>query len=73
MTFMYSNWNMCTIIGIVAGRMLQDIAGWGLDFAMVAAFIGMVLPYVKDRPNWCAVSWRVPQPFCFTVCRINWA
>ena len=55
MAFMYSNWNMCTIIGIVAGRMLQDIAGWGLDFAMVAAFIGMVIPYVKDRPNWCAV------------------
>ena len=55
MVFMYTNWNMCTLIGIVAGRMLQDIAGWGLDFAMVAAFIGMVMPYVKDRPNLCAV------------------
>ena len=55
MVFMYTNWNMCTIVGIVAGRMLQDIAGWGLDFAMVAAFIGMVMPYLKDRPNCCAV------------------
>jgi 4-azaleucine resistance transporter AzlC len=55
MVYMYTNWNLCTLIGIVAGRMLQDIAGWGLDFAMVAAFIGMVMPYLKDRPNYCAV------------------
>ncbi len=55
MTFMYTNWNLCTFIGIVAGRMLKDIAGWGLDFALVAAFIGMVMPYLKDRPNYCAV------------------
>lgn len=56
MVFMYSNWNACTIVGLVAGRMLQDIAAWGLDFAMVAAFIGMVLPYLKDKPNYCAVA-----------------
>ncbi len=55
MIYMYTNWNVCTIIGLVAGRLLQDIAGWGLDFAMVAAFIGMVMPYLKDRPNYCAV------------------
>lgn len=55
MVFMYSNWNLCTGIGIVAGQMLKGIGGWGLDFAMVAAFIGMVLPYLKDRPNYCAV------------------
>ena len=56
MTFMYTNWNLCTVVGIVAGRMLKDIAAWGLDFAMVAAFIGMVMPYMKDRPNYCAVA-----------------
>ena len=55
MVFMYSNWNLCTVIGIAAGQMLKGIGGWGLDFAMVAAFIGMVLPYLKDRPNYCAV------------------
>jgi 4-azaleucine resistance transporter AzlC len=51
MAFMYTNWNICTIVGLVAGRLLQDIGGWGLDFAMVAAFIGMLLPYLKDKPN----------------------
>jgi len=55
MVFMYVNWNLCTFVGLLAGRMLQDIDGWGLDFAMVAAFIGMVLPYLKDRPNYCVV------------------
>ena len=54
MVFMYTNWNICTVVGLIAGRMLQDIGGWGLDFAMVAAFIGMVIPYLKDRPNICA-------------------
>ena len=55
MVFMYTNWNICTAVGLIAGRLLQDIGGWGLDFAMVAAFIGMVIPYLKDRPNYCAV------------------
>ena len=55
MLFMYTNWNICTIIGLVAGRMLSGIGGWGLDFAMVAAFIGMVLPYLKNKPNYTCV------------------
>jgi 4-azaleucine resistance transporter AzlC len=55
MLFMYTNWNICTAIGLVAGRVLSDVGGWGLDFAMVAAFIGMVLPYVKDKPNLATV------------------
>lgn len=55
MLFMYTNWNACTIIGLVAGRLLSDVGGWGLDFAMVAAFIGMVLPYMKDKPNYVTV------------------
>lgn len=55
MMFMYSNWNLCTIIGLVAGRLLEGIGGWGLDFAMVAAFIGMVIPFLKDKPSYCVV------------------
>ncbi len=55
MTFMYTNWNLCTAIGLIAGRMLQGIGGWGLDFAMVAAFIGMVIPYLKGKPAYGTV------------------
>lgn len=53
--FMYANWNACTIAGLLAGRHLSDAAGWGLDFAMPATFIGMVIPYLKDRPGWISV------------------
>jgi len=56
MVFMYTNWNICTIIGLAAGRILEGIGGWGLDFAMVAAFIGMAVPYVKNRPTCWAVA-----------------
>ncbi|MFO7688602.1 MAG: AzlC family ABC transporter permease [Desulfobacterales bacterium] len=55
MVFMYTNWNLCTFAGLSAGRILADIGHWGLDFAMVAAFIGMIIPYVKNRPTCFAV------------------
>ncbi|MBR9979479.1 MAG: AzlC family ABC transporter permease [Desulfatitalea sp.] len=55
MAFMYTNWNLCTLVGLLAGRVLQHIGGWGLDFAMVAAFIGMVIPYLTDKPAYATV------------------
>lgn len=48
--FMYTNWQLCTLIGIVAGARLGDAAQWGLDFAMVVTFIGIVIPLVINRP-----------------------
>jgi 4-azaleucine resistance transporter AzlC len=47
---MYGNWQLCTWLGLTAGQMLPNAAGWGLDFAMVATFIGMVVPYLQHRP-----------------------
>ena len=47
--FMYTNWQICTLIGVMTGSAISDPAGWGLDFAMVATFIGMLVPMVKDR------------------------
>jgi len=55
MVFMYTNWNLCTLAGLLFGRLLKQIGGWGLDFAMVAAFVGMVIPYLKDKPTYTAV------------------
>lgn len=46
----YLNWQLCTLIGIIAGRQLGDAASWGLDFAMTLTFIGIVVPLVKSRP-----------------------
>ncbi|HEY9878815.1 MAG TPA: AzlC family ABC transporter permease [Leptolyngbyaceae cyanobacterium] len=53
--FMYSNWLFCTWLGLTVGQMIPNAASWGLDFAMVATFIGMTIPYVTTRPMVAAV------------------
>jgi 4-azaleucine resistance transporter AzlC len=53
--FMYTNWQLCTYIGLIAGRAIPDPANWGLDFAMIVTFLGMLIPMVKDRPVFIAV------------------
>jgi 4-azaleucine resistance transporter AzlC len=52
---MYLPWQLWTLIGMVAGRSIPDPTGWGLDFAMVVTFIGMVVPMVRNRPVLAAV------------------
>jgi 4-azaleucine resistance transporter AzlC len=52
---MYLNWQLCTWLGLTFGRLIPDVATWGLDFAMPVTFIGMIIPYLKNRPMWAAV------------------
>jgi 4-azaleucine resistance transporter AzlC len=47
---MYVNWNICTIIGLIAGQTIPDLRQWGLNFAMDVTFIGMIIPQLKTRP-----------------------
>jgi 4-azaleucine resistance transporter AzlC len=53
--FMYVNWQICTWIGITVGQLIPNAASWGLDFAMSVTFIGMVIPYLVNRPMIVAV------------------
>ena len=54
---MYLNWQLCTVIGVVAGTQLQGMADWGLEFAMVVTFIGIVVPLLINVPMLlCAVT-----------------
>lgn len=52
---MYLNWQLCTWLGLTVGQLLPDAAAWGLDFAMPVTFIGIVVPYLKNRPMLAAV------------------
>lgn len=52
---MYTNWQLVTWIGIVAGQAIADPRSWGLDFALVVTFIGMLVPMIKGRPTLAAV------------------
>lgn len=53
---MYLNWQVCTLLGITVGRLIPNAAEWGLDFAMSVTFIGMIVPYVKNKPMGIAVA-----------------
>lgn len=52
--FMYLNWQLVTWLGVKVGQAIPDPARWGLDFAMVVTFIGMLIPEIKDRPTLAA-------------------
>ena len=52
---MYLNWLICTLIGLTIGQLIPNVANWGLDFAMSATFIGMVIPYLKNKPMYSSV------------------
>lgn len=52
---MYSNWQLVTWLGILAGQQIRDPQSWGLDFAMSVTFLGMVVPMIKGRPALAAV------------------
>ncbi len=47
---MYFNWQVFTLVGIFAGHQMQGLADWGLEFAMVVTFIGIVVPLITDKP-----------------------
>jgi len=53
--FMYANWQLCTLIGLIAGQAIPDPGSWGLDYAMIVTFIGMLVPMVVDRSVLIAV------------------
>ena len=48
--FFYSNWQLCTLMGIFFGRLIPGIQSWGLDFAMTVTFIGILVTCLKNSP-----------------------
>lgn len=48
---LYLGWGGSSLAGIVCGRQVPDLAGWGLDFAMLATFIGIVVPALRHWPQ----------------------
>jgi len=46
----FVSWNLATVVGIFFGANVDGIGEWGLDFAMSATFIGMVMPHLINKP-----------------------
>ncbi|MEF1172396.1 AzlC family ABC transporter permease [Vibrio sinaloensis] len=51
----YLCWNLATLVGIVAGSYIPAMNELGLEFAVAATFIAIVIPNVKNAPILIAV------------------
>ncbi len=52
---MYSNWQLCTWVGFNMGQGIPDLGSWGLEVAMVVAFVGIVVTSLHRPSHWlCA-------------------
>ncbi|WP_125561048.1 AzlC family ABC transporter permease [Pseudoalteromonas rubra] len=54
-TTFYVIWNLSTLAGIIAGTSIPDLDSLGLEFAIAATFIAMVVPNIKSSPVLIAV------------------
>lgn len=45
----YITWAVSTILGAVLGRYITDPLSWGLDFAMPATFLALLMPRIAER------------------------
>lgn len=46
----YLTWNIASAVGILVGKNIPDLESWGLEFAIAATFIALVIPTIK-RPS----------------------
>ncbi|MGX9417514.1 AzlC family ABC transporter permease [Vibrio sp. WJH972] len=46
----YIVWNIASFIGIVAGSHIPSLGEYGLDFAVAATFIAIIIPQIKSLP-----------------------
>ena len=54
--FMYSFWQISTILGFALGEQIPGLEDWGLDVAMIVAFIGIVVPSLRQRADWACAA-----------------
>jgi 4-azaleucine resistance transporter AzlC len=52
-----TSWVVSTLMGAVFGNLLGDPTHLGLDFAVAAAFIGLLIPQVKGKPEIVVMLW----------------
>jgi predicted branched-subunit amino acid permease len=48
---LYVSWVGSSLVGALLGQRVPNLASWGLDFAMLATFIGIVVPALRNQPQ----------------------
>ncbi|RAU46109.1 MULTISPECIES: AzlC family ABC transporter permease [unclassified Pseudomonas] len=46
---LYTCWVSSSLVGVLFGQAVPDMASWGLEFAMLATFIGIVVPLLRNQ------------------------
>ena len=67
----YLAWNLWTFIGIVAGAWLPDLTKLGLDFAIAATFIALVVPEIKSLATLISVLVAAISALIFSLWQIE--
>ena len=47
----YVTWAVSTVLGVVLGSYISNPLAWGLDFAMPATFLALLIPRLTDRTS----------------------
>lgn len=47
---MYLNWQLWTLVGLYFGATFPQLQNWGMDYAMVATFIAIIVPQLRRMP-----------------------
>ncbi|MEE9327117.1 MAG: AzlC family ABC transporter permease [Cocleimonas sp.] len=56
---MYINWAFFSWLGMTLGQTIPNIENWGLEVAMIVAFVGIVVPAMKTHADWACASTAV--------------
>ncbi|MDE2428512.1 MAG: AzlC family ABC transporter permease [Burkholderiales bacterium] len=51
---MYGNWQIWTLTGLLFGTLFPQLQSMGLDYAMVATFIAIIVPQLNRLPQFSA-------------------
>ncbi|MFA0440298.1 branched-chain amino acid ABC transporter permease [Vibrio sp. 10N.286.49.C2] len=51
----YVIWNVATLVGLIIGAQIPDLQQYGLEFAVAATFIAIVVPNIQSIPTLLAV------------------
>jgi branched chain amino acid efflux pump len=52
---MYVNWQIWTLVGIIAGQTIPNPESWGLDIAATVTFTGMIVTMLRNKSSGLAV------------------
>ncbi len=67
----YLIWNLATLVGIVAGSYIPSLNSIGLEFAVAATFIAIVIPNVKSIPILVSVITALILSVTLTTFNVN--